>query len=245
MRLPAMLVVGICCLILGQPEPLLAAPAESNAYHIVLSRRALGAGESVELQLVPPPPAGARVNYSTMNGAAGIGLQDGIYRAPFIIAPGTPPVRVTASFSEAGVRATVTTEIELVSGSVPGAEDCLGPGQSFSTVTAGIEPSYLYLDELPVLIHSVEPEYPRSRLARAIEDTIPVRALVCRSGRVLDAFFIPSFRGPVTANPQPIERDPMLVDAALAAVRQYVFSPGRLQGQAVAVWVDTVIIFRR
>ena len=180
-----------------------------------------------------------------MSGAMGIGFQDGVYRAPYVIPPGTPPARVTAGFSGAGIRASATTEIELLPGSVPGAEDCLGPGQSFSTVMADVEPDYMHLDELPQLIQSVEPEYPRSAFARAVEDTIPIKALVCRSGRVLDAYALPSYRGIVDANAQPIERDPKLVEAAVAAVRQYVFSPGRVGGQAVALWVNTAVAFRR
>ncbi|MEO5618063.1 MAG: hypothetical protein ABIS67_09845, partial [Candidatus Eisenbacteria bacterium] len=99
---------------------------------------------------------------------------------------------MSGGFSASGFRASATTEIELVPGSVAGTEDCLGPGQSYSTVTAGILPEYTPVDELIQLIHHVEPEYPRSASARGIEDTIPVRALVCRTGRVLDAHALPS-----------------------------------------------------
>jgi outer membrane biosynthesis protein TonB len=91
----------------------------------------------------------------------------------------------------------------------------------------------------------VEPEYPRSAFARGIEDTIPIRVLVCRSGRVLDAWALPSFRGFPTPDAEPIEYDPKLVEAALAAVRQYVFSPGIVGGNAVAVHVETQVAFRR
>jgi len=179
--------------------------------------------------------------YGIMIGTMGIGFPDGVYRAPYVIPPGTPPVRVSAGFSAAGIRATATTEVELLPGSVSGAEDCLGPGQSFSTVMADIEPSSMQLDELPHLIRRVEPEYPRSAFSRGIEDTIYVKALVCRSGRVLDARALISLRDIST---QPIEHDPKLVEAALSAVRQYVFSPGMIGGAAVAVWVNTAVAFR-
>jgi hypothetical protein len=214
----------------------MAAPADGGAYHIVVPNRALGAGESVEFKLVPPPPAGVRVNYSMPNG---------VYRAPYVIPPGTPPAQVSASFSGAGVKGIATAEIALLPGSVPGAEDCLGPGQSYSTLAAGIVPEFVQLDQLPNLVHSVEPEYPRSAFARGIEDTIPIRVLVCRSGRVLDAWALPSFRGFPTPDAEPIEHDPKLVEAALAAVRQYVFSPGIVGGNAVAVHVETQVAFRR
>ena len=102
----------------------------------------------------------------------------------------------------------------------------------------------MQLDELPQLIARVEPEYPRSALARGVEDTISITALVCRSGRVLDAYALPSYLG-TGANAQPIEHDPKLVEAAVAAVRQYVFIPGKVGGQAVALWVSTAVAFRR
>lgn len=244
MRLVVVSIVGLSSLGLPALGSVMAAPAESGVYHIVLPRRALGAGENVELRLVPPPPAGARVTYQTMIGTMGIGFPDGIYRAPYVIPPGTPPVRVLAGFSVAGFRASATTEIELRPGSVPGAEDCLGPGQTFSSAMADIEPGYTQLDELPHLVRSVEAEYPRSALVRGVEDTVHVRALLCRSGRVLDAYALTAYRD-TPAGMEPIERDAKLADAAVAAVRQYVFSPGMVGGQAVAVWIHTAVVFRR
>ena len=217
------------------------APSQSGAYHIVLPRRAVGAGERVELRLEPPAPAGLTVNYWVSVGSSGLGMNP--YRAPYVIPPGTPPATVSASFSGQGVRASVSTEIELLPGSVPGAEDCLGPGQSFSRAYGTIVPEYTPLDVLPQLIHSVEPEYPRSAFVRGIEDTIAFNALVCRSGRVLDAVALQRYRG--TTVLQPIEDDPRLVEAAMAAVKQYVFSPGMAAGQPVAVWVGTQVVFRR
>lgn len=233
----------IACASLGSlaAQPAMSAPAESGPYHIVLPKRALHAGETVEFKLVPPPPAGVRVNGITIS--TGNGQPHGVYRAPYVVAPGTPPALVTVSISGSGIKASVTAEIELLPGSVPGTEDCLGPGQSFSTDAAGIAPDYIALDELPEVIHIVEPEYPRSAFTRGIEDTIHVRMLVCRSGRVLDAYALPSYRdlGP---NPEPVEHDPKLVEAALAATRQYVFSPGIVNGHAVAVMVVTAVAFR-
>lgn len=222
-----------------------AAPREGDAYHIVLARRALGPGEAIELRLVPPPPEGARVNYGMRIGALGIGFPDGVYRAPYVIPVGTPPVEVFASFSANGFRFSATTEIELLPGSMPGAGDCLGPGQAFSANMGGIEPDYTYLDVLPTLVHAAAPEYPRSSFVRGVEDTVPVRALVCRTGRVLDAVALPSYRGMPGANAVPVERDPKIVEAALAAVRQNVFSPGLVAGQPAAVWVHVGVSFRR
>ena len=56
---------------------------------------------------------------------------------------------------------------------------------------------------------------------------------------VLDAYSPPTYlnRGDL----QPIERDPKLVEAAIAAVRQYIFKPALKSGQAIAVWVTVPV----
>jgi len=228
-----------------RPLGVAAAPKESDAYHIVIPRHAVSAGERVELRLAPPAPKGLRVNWWVTSGTRGIGLSPpGIYRAPYVIPVGTPPANVSASFSGSGVRASVTTEIELTPSSMPGAAECLGPGQSFSTVLGDIEPGSTHADVPPELIHRVDPEYPRSAFARGIEDTIPVLALVCGSGRVLDAYVPPSYLDTRDQQPIVIERDPKLVESALVAVRQYIFRPATAAGQPIAVWVFILVAFR-
>lgn len=112
--------------LLARPSSAAATPSVDEVYHIVLPRRAVSAGERVELRLVPLAPAGVRVNWSVASGATGIGLGSAVYRAPYVIPAGTPPAKVSSSLSGPGVRTRVTTEIELVPGSVPEAEDCLG-----------------------------------------------------------------------------------------------------------------------
>lgn len=215
---------------------------EGGAYHIVFPRHAVAAGEHVELRLVPAAPESVRVNWF-VSGKVGIGLNPpGVYRAPFVIPIGTPPARVSAGFSSQGLRVNATAEIELTPSSAPGAEDCLGPGQSFSTVLGDIEPGPGYdLEELPELIHSVEAEYPKSLLARGVEDTLVVQVLVCRNGHVLDANVLPRY----PTRTEPVAHDPKRVDAALAAVRQYVFKPATVAGQGIAIWVAVPVTFRR
>src|SRR2546426_5724522 len=216
----------------------IATPSESGAYHVVVPRRAVDAGERVKLRLEPPAPVGLRANYWVVVGTGAIGLNPPVYRAPYVIPPGTPPARVGASFSGQGVRASAWTEIELRPGSVPGAEDCLGPGESFSTAWGDITyGANFYVDALPELILTVEPQYPRRDFVRGVEDTIFINALVCRSGRVLGAYASQRYRDRNLL--EPIEDDPKLVDAAIAAVRQYVFHPASSYGQPVAVWVAT------
>ena len=156
-----------------------------------------------------------------------------------MIPSGTAPIHLTASFradDREGKEVSTVTEVELKPGSMPGAADCLGPGQSFSSV-AGVYLDYVFVDEFPELIHRVAPDYPRSALARGFEQVIVVQTLVCKSGNVLDAQALPVRRDP------PEENDPKLVEAAVAAVRQYVFRPASVNGQAVAVVVHVSVKF--
>ncbi len=232
-------VVAALLLLAGLPA---AGRTAEDSYHIVLPRRAAGAGERIQLRVSPPPPPGVRVNWWIRSGAAGIGFLGGVYRAPLVIPAGTPPVRVSVTFWP-GPRIDASTEIELLPGSVAGAEECLGPGQSFSTVTADLATGDVQLDVLPQLLQGAEPDYPARDRARGIEDTLAIGALVCRSGRVLDAVLRPRFRD--RRDPEPVPSDPQMAQAALDAVRRYVFSPGMSAGQPVAVWVENVVIFHR
>jgi hypothetical protein len=135
----------------------------------------------------------------------------------------------------------VSVTIELAPGTAPGAEDCLGPGQSFTSTHGDFDSEHGLPDELPQLVQRAAPEYPRSALARGVEDTITVIALVCRSGRVLDAYVPPGF---VSLHPEvPIERDPKLVQAAIAAAMQFGFRPARVAGEPIATWVGVSVPF--
>jgi hypothetical protein len=94
---------------------------------------------------------------------------------------------------------------------------------------------------LPDLIHRVEPFTRVVSSVRGIRDTLILEVLVCKSGRVLDAYALPRFRS--LNDPQPIEDDPKLVDAAIDAVKQYLFQPATSDGQPVAVWVGVRVSF--
>lgn len=217
----------------------IAAPSASDAYRIVIPQRAVRAGEHVPLRIEPPAPAGARINWSVMD--LNEGLLAGIYRAPLIIPPGTHPVSVIASITIPSEQRTflATTQIDLVPGAVVDAEYCLGPGQQLSTEVADILPTPTTGYLLTQLVVRSGPDYPKSDLARGIAQTIVVRALLCRSGHVIDAYPVPTFRDPPD---QPIEFDPKLVEAAQVAVRGHVFTSPILP-QGIAVWADIPVKF--
>ena len=241
---PNMVLLTTIALLINRAVVREAAASDSGGYHIVFPRRAVGAGERVELSLEPPVPAGLRVNWAVVGlGNHMTGLILPVYRAPYVIPPGTPPAMVTANFSAQGVRAGASAEIELRPSRLPGAEGCLGPGEVFSTVLGDIELTRnFYVDTLPALIRRVEPVYPRSDFVRGVEDTFLINALVCRSGSVLDAYAVPRHRDRFDL--EPIRDDPKLVEVAITAVRQYRFRPAKSGAQAEAVWVAVPVIFR-
>ncbi len=128
--------------------------------------------------------------------------------------------------SDAGTLETLAEEtLRLAEGSVPGAESCLGPGQKWSDGGRDFDQT-LSTDDIGELLVRVEPQYPASARARGITGTVPVLALVCRTGRVLDA------RVPQMDPAQP-ELAP-LHEAALEAARQCVFRAPTISGQPVA-----------
>ena len=86
--------------------------------------------------------------------------------------------------------------------------------------------------EPPVLIHSVRPKYPRWASEQGLEGTVVVRMLVTEDGRVENAEVVRS------------SGYGLLDDAALSAVRSYLFRPARKDGEPIKVYVEQEIIFK-
>jgi protein TonB len=91
---------------------------------------------------------------------------------------------------------------------------------------------FVYTDELPALVHAVEPIYPEFAREAGVEGTVRVQILVGLNGRVIRAIIAP--RGSV----------PMLDAAALEAARASVFTPALANGKPVKVWVGQQYRFR-
>jgi len=91
---------------------------------------------------------------------------------------------------------------------------------------------WVYVEELPRPIHPVKPEYPEFPQRAGIEGTVGVYVLVGKDGRVV--------RTELDENQQV----PMLNEAALAAARQWVFTPGLANGHPVACWTRIPFRFR-
>jgi periplasmic protein TonB len=85
-------------------------------------------------------------------------------------------------------------------------------------------------DHGPRLLRMVQPEYPAEAFAKKVQGVVNVEIVVDASGRVA--------RTKVTRSV------PLLDEAALAAVRQWVFAPAVLEGRPVATLANAPVEFR-
>jgi protein TonB len=86
-----------------------------------------------------------------------------------------------------------------------------------------------WVEELPDPVTRVKPDYPDIARNAGMEGTVLVRALVGLDGRVRRA---------------EIERSSVMFDEpALAAVRQWTFTPAKSNGKAVLAWVRIPVKF--
>ena len=88
---------------------------------------------------------------------------------------------------------------------------------------------YVYVEELPEAISKAQPEYPDIARQSSMEGTVVVQALVGKDGKVKDTKVVKSV--------------PVLDDAAVAAVKKWVFKPALSNNKPVAVWVAVPVKF--
>ena len=86
-----------------------------------------------------------------------------------------------------------------------------------------------HVDELPVAISRVQPQYPDAARAAGTEGTVQLQAFVKTDGSVGDVKVTVSVPG--------------LDDAAMACVRQWTFKPAQAGGKAVEAWVGVPVRF--
>lgn len=87
---------------------------------------------------------------------------------------------------------------------------------------------YVYIEELPEAITKVPPKNPPC-VSGGFEGTVIIQALVGTDGRVKDTKVVKSI--------------PCLDEAAVQAVRQWIFKPAMAKGSPVAVWVAVPVRF--
>ena len=88
---------------------------------------------------------------------------------------------------------------------------------------------YVYVEELPEAITKVNPSYPDLARQSGMEGRVIIQALVGKDGRVKDTKVVKSV--------------PVFDDAAVSAVRQWVFKPALSNNRPVAVWVAVPVVF--
>jgi protein TonB len=88
---------------------------------------------------------------------------------------------------------------------------------------------FVYVEELPEAITKVQPEYPDIARQSNMEGTVVVQALVGKDGHVKDTRVV-----------KPV---PVFDEAAVAAVKQWVFKPALSNNKPVAVWVAVPVKF--
>jgi protein TonB len=83
--------------------------------------------------------------------------------------------------------------------------------------------------EAPRIVTRVQPVYPSIAQASRVGGIVVIEALIGENGRVRDATVLRGHQ--------------LLKDAALDAVRQWVFTPTRLNGEPVAVLMTVTVVF--
>lgn len=89
---------------------------------------------------------------------------------------------------------------------------------------------YIPHDEIPVVVHRVLPEYPDLPRSAGMEGRVMVQIYVGLDGRVHRAVVV--------------GKASIFDEAALSAVRQWVFTPAKANGHPVAVWMAVPVVFR-
>ena len=88
---------------------------------------------------------------------------------------------------------------------------------------------YVYVEELPEVISKPAPEYPDLARSAGVDGVVQLQALVGKDGKVKDVRVMKGVE--------------MLNEAALKAVRNWVFKPALSNNKPVAVWVAVPVRF--
>jgi protein TonB len=147
------------------------------------------------------------------------------------VAPPTVGVAVPVPDAEAPPEQTIASQ-EEISAVTPG----VSSGDGDQMVVAPPEEDalprfgeYVYVEELPEAVTKVPPDYPDLAREAGVDGTVLVQALVGKDGQVKDTRVVKSI--------------PMLDQAAVVAVKKWVFKPALSNNKPVAVWVAVPVRF--
>ncbi len=171
-----------------------------------------------------------RVRWSLRGAGELIPAPDGAsvdYHAPWRSErPAEVAIRATVAREDApGDSLTGVATVSLAAGQVAGSESC----DACAANTPALRGQFAVIDSMPEAIFRVAPIYPRDAWTAGVDGTVIVKALVCCSGVVVDAWVVKSV--------------PLLDGAAEAAVRQWRFRPALSAGRPVGVWVQIPVKF--
>jgi protein TonB len=147
------------------------------------------------------------------------------------VAPPTVGVAVPVPDAEAPPEQTIASQEEIAS-STPGVESTGGDNIVVAPPAEDELPKfgeYVYVEELPEAVTKVQPVYPELARDAGVDGTVMVQALVGKDGKVKDAKVVKSIQ--------------MLDQAAIDAVKGWVFKPALSNNKPVAVWVAVPIRF--
>ena len=88
---------------------------------------------------------------------------------------------------------------------------------------------YVYVEELPEVITRIPPDYPDLARSAGVDGVVQLQALVGKDGKVKDVKVMKGVE--------------MLNDAAVKAVKQWIFKPALSNNKPVAVWVAVPVKF--
>jgi protein TonB len=177
----------------------------------------------------PPPPGGAPQTTAPPHTAGPKTSASFPIRIELI--PDPASVHETEEAEETGISDSIGGDRFSGSGSqdgVPGGIDDGGPiageGSGDEPLIPGGAVSY------PVLVHRVEPDYPRAAIATRSEGVVILEAIITASGGVEEVSVLKS-------------ANPLLDEAAVRAVRQWTYRPATLNGRAVRVRLTVTVTF--
>lgn len=105
-----------------------------------------------------------------------------------------------------------------------------GPGTVAPPEVIPPPQDYIPHDEIPVIVHRVVPQYPGIAMNAGIEGRVMIQIYVGLDGRVHRA--------------EVVGGGTIFDEAALEAVRRWVFTPAKANGHPVAVWMAVPLVFR-
>ena len=175
-----------------------------------------------------PPPQGPRQPVAH-NPHTQSNMVDGI-----VVAPPTIPGQIASIHDEAPLAPISGSDLGVIgSTGDPRAHGILGSiGKAPVTVAPPPPPNRLPRPSSMMqgyLVHRVEPPYPQLARAARIQGQVRLQAIISRDGRI--------------ENLQVLSGHPMLVQAALDAVRQWRYRPYMLNGDAVEVETQVTVNF--